>query len=194
MAEKHFAREGYGGTSLRAIIKDANVNVAAIAYHFGTKEELYVAVTERFAAPVVAEQLLRLNREMSVDSATLENVLQAFYEPPLNLIKKMGKRGETLSLFLGRAHTEPEPVFSLVDKNYAECRNQFISAFRRFRPNLTDADYQWHFEFMLSLIVCFLTRQKHVILRYSRDANWEPSTVAERLVSFCLQGMHSVPK
>lgn len=194
MAEKHFAREGYGGTSLRAIIKDANVNVAAIAYHFGTKEELYVAVTERFAAPVVAEQLLRLNREMSVDSATLENVLQAFYEPPLNLIKKMGKRGETLSLFLGRAHTEPEPVFSLVDKNYAECRNQFINAFRRFRPNLTDADYQWHFEFMLSLIVCFLTRQKHVILRYSRDANWEPSTVAERLVSFCLQGMHSVPK
>ncbi len=187
VAEKHFAREGFAATSLRAIIKDAGVNVAAIAYHFGTKEELYQAVTERFAAPVVVEQLKRLNAELSRDNATLEDVLRAFYEPPLELIKKMGKKGETLSMFLSRAHTEPEPIYSLVDSHYAHCRNLFIQAFRRLLPGLSEAEYQWRFEFMLSLIVCYLTRHKPVRLRYTKETEWKPEDVAESPHRFLLE-------
>ncbi len=189
IAEKHFARDGFAGTSLRAIIKDAGVNVAAIAYHFGTKEELYQAVTERFAAPVVVEQLKRLNVELKRESTTLEDVLRAFYEPPLILIKKMGKKGDTLSMFLGRAHTEPEPVYSLIDGHYAACRNQFIDAFRRFVPDLTEAEYQWRFEFMLSLIVCFLTRHKPVRMRYTNETDWKPEDVTLSLIDFCVKGI-----
>jgi len=189
IAERHFARDGFAGTSLRGIIKDARVNVAAIAYHFGTKEELYMAVTERFAQPVVVEQLRRLSVEMSRDSATLEDVLRAFYEPPLNLIKKMGKKGDTLSMFLGRAHSEPEPVYSLVDSHYAACRSQFIEAFRRIIPELSEAEYQWRFEFMLSLIVCFLTRHRPVRLRYTKDTDWKPEDVTLSLIGFCLAGL-----
>ncbi len=189
IAEKHFARDGFAGTSLRAIIKDARVNVAAIAYHFGTKEELYRAVTMRFAAPLVQEQLQRLQAETEREDANLIDVLRAFYEPPLELIKKMGKKGDTLSLFLGRAHTEPEPVYSLVDSHYGLCRDHFIAAFRRFLPDLSEADYQWRFEFMLSLIVCFLTRQKPVRARYSKDIDWHPTEVAATLITFCAGGM-----
>ncbi|HIA54489.1 MAG TPA: TetR/AcrR family transcriptional regulator [Candidatus Melainabacteria bacterium] len=193
VAEKHFARDGFAGTSLRAIIKDAKVNVAAIAYHFGTKEELYEAVTERFAAPVVVEQLKRLENSLSMDDASIEDVLFAFYEPPLNLIKKLGKKGETLSTFLGRAQTEPEPVYSLVDRHYAACRNKFIEAIERFVPGLTEADYQWRFEFMLSLIVCFLTRHKPVRARYSKDTDWNPADVTSTLIGFCLPGITGSP-
>lgn len=189
IAERHFARDGFAGTSLRAIIKDAGVNVAAIAYHFGTKEELYQAVTERFAAPVVREQLERLRSEVKKDGANLEGVLSAFYEPPLKLIKKMGKKGEVLSMFLGRAQTEPEPVFSLIDDHYQACRNEFINAFRKFLPDLEEGEYQWYFEFMLSLIVCFLTRHIPVRLRYTNDRDWEPEPVTGSLVEFCLKGM-----
>lgn len=189
VSEKHFAQDGFAGTSLRAIIKDAGVNVAAIAYHFGTKEELYQAVTERFAVPVVKEQLDRLRDEIKRDDAQLEGVLRAFYEPPLQLIKKMGKRGEILSMFLGRAQTEPEPVFSLIDGHYQACRNQFIDAFKMFNPDLQEGQYQWYFEFMLSLIVCFLTRHKPVRLRYTSEKDWEPEAVTATLVEFCLSGM-----
>jgi len=189
VAEKHFARDGFAGTSLRAIIKDARVNVAAIAYHFGTKEELYRAVTERFAAPVVSEQLNRLRSEMLKADASLDGVLRAFYDPPLRLIKKMGKKGDVLSMFLGRAQTEPEPVYSLVDSHYLACRNEFIDAFKKFIPNLSEGEYQWRFEFMLSLIVCFLTRNKPVRLRYTQDTDWTPQNVTESLVEFCGRGM-----
>lgn len=192
VAEKHFARDGFAGTSLRAIIKESNVNVAAIAYHFGNKEDLYKAVTERFAMPVVMEQLKRLRSVIRSDNSTLEDVLAAFYEPPLKLIKKMGKKGETLSMFLGRAQTEPEPVYSLVDSHYAACRDEFIEAIKRFVPDLSEADYQWRFEFMLSLIVCFLTRHKPVRARYSKENEWSPEYVAATLSSFCLAGMKSM--
>ena len=81
IAESHFATFGFAGTSLRGIIKEANVNVASVAYHFGSKDDLFAAVMKRFAAPVVEAQLTRLRSEISKPDLTLEKVLRAFYEP-----------------------------------------------------------------------------------------------------------------
>ncbi len=188
IAEKHFAIYGFAGTSLRGIIKDAKTNVASVAYHFGTKEDLFQAVMERFAKPVVSQQLARLEAELESKDIDLRNVLLAFYEPPVRLAHNLGKKGETLSLFLGRSQTEPEPLFSLVDKHYKFCRDQFISAFKQAVPGLTDEDYHWRFEFMLSLIVCFLTRQKQIRSRYETKSDWDPDEAIARMIAFCESG------
>lgn len=82
IAERHFAVYGFAGTSLRGIIKEAKINVAAIAYHFGDKESLFTAVIERFALPVVQQQLECLDAEMAMARPKLTNVLLAFYKPP----------------------------------------------------------------------------------------------------------------
>ena len=187
VAERHFAIYGFAGTSLRGIIKDAKVNIAAVAYHFGNKEDLFSAVIERFAAPVVSEQL-RLLKEIK-GKGELSSILTAFYEPPLRLIKARGKSGKTLALFLGRMQTEPDPIFSLIDNHFADCRNQFIEAFRRCMPTATEADLQWHFEFMLSLIVCFLTREFQIQKRYASPQDWTPEEAIRRMISFCQSGM-----
>jgi AcrR family transcriptional regulator len=191
IAERHFAAFGFAGTSLRGIIKEADVNVAAVAYHFGGKEDLFSAVIERFALPVVQQQLTRLESELGNKEVQLRDVLLAFYDPPIRLIERLGKKGEILSLFLGRAQTEPDPVYSLIDKHYADCRNRFIAAFRQLTPGLTESDYQWNFEFMLSLIVCFLTRQKPIRKRYEDNKDWNANEVIERLISFSQAGMQS---
>lgn len=193
VAERHFANFGYAGTSLRGIIKDADVNVAAIAYHFGDKEDLFVAVVERFAAPVVEEQLKRLDEVMVRKRVKLVDVIQAFYEPPIRMVKKRGKSGEVLAQFLGRAQMEPEPVYTLVDKNFAACRNRFIGAFRRVNPTLEDADYEWRFEFMLSLIVCFLTRQKLIRERYGDASEFNVDEALMRLTDFAQSGLSGAP-
>jgi AcrR family transcriptional regulator len=41
-----FAADGYDGATMRRIADDAGVDSALIAYHFGTKEQLFVAVHE----------------------------------------------------------------------------------------------------------------------------------------------------
>ena len=59
-AERMFAEQGYGAVSLRQIIADAEVNLAAIHYHFGSKQELLDEVIMRRAGPVNRERLARL--------------------------------------------------------------------------------------------------------------------------------------
>jgi AcrR family transcriptional regulator len=191
VAEHHFAYYGYEATSLRAIMKDAGVNIAAINYHFGAKEELYNAVTQRFAEPVVARQLQQLKAAMENPNVALADVLRSFYGPPIEMVHGMGKRGETLSLFLGRGQTEPDPVYSMIDKHYSACRNEFISAFRKLVPDMRNADYQWRFEFMLSLIVTFLTRQKYIRARYTTAKDWKPEEVLLRLITFAEAGIRA---
>jgi AcrR family transcriptional regulator len=189
VAERHFATYGFAGTSLRGIIREAKVNVAAVAYHYGSKEELFSAVMQRFAIPVVSEQL-RLLEEIDNNALDLGSILTAFYTPPVRLLKSKGVQGETLALFLGRAQTEPEPIFSLVDQHYAPCRSKFIEAFRGCMPDASEADQQWNFEFMLSLIVCFLTRQAPIRKRYGDTSlGWTTEQAIERMVAFCQSGM-----
>jgi AcrR family transcriptional regulator len=43
-AEKLFAEEGYDGSSIRTIAKEAKVNIAMISYYFGSKEKLLEAL------------------------------------------------------------------------------------------------------------------------------------------------------
>lgn len=185
VAERHFAIFGFAGTSLRGVIKDAGVNVASVAYHYGSKEDLFDAVIERFAQPVVTAQEAALD---SLTELSLAKVLEAFYLPPLQLVKSRTSDGSVLGLFLGRMQTEPEPIFSKVDRHFAACRSKFIDAFRKVYPDAKEADLHWNFEFMLSLIVCFLTRQQQIRQRYADPLDWSPDEACGRMISFCING------
>ena len=51
-AEALFMEHGFEATGLRQITTDANVNLAAVHYHFGGKEELFQAVLRRRLDPM----------------------------------------------------------------------------------------------------------------------------------------------
>jgi AcrR family transcriptional regulator len=52
VARALFAQNGYRGTSVRAITKQAGANLGAVTYHFGTKEALYEAVIDSLVGPL----------------------------------------------------------------------------------------------------------------------------------------------
>ena len=56
-AERLFADKGYPATSLRDITNEAGVNLAAVNYHFGSKEALLSAVLDRRIGPVNEKRL-----------------------------------------------------------------------------------------------------------------------------------------
>src|SRR2546427_5381031 len=83
-AEGLFGERGYAATSLRQIISEAGVNLAAIHYHFGSKEELLDEVVLRKAAPVNAARLAMLDhaeREAGGAPLRVEAVLEALLVP-----------------------------------------------------------------------------------------------------------------
>ena len=55
-AGNEFARVGFQAASVRAICDAAEANVSAVKYHFGSKEDLYLAVWEVAAVQMVSSE------------------------------------------------------------------------------------------------------------------------------------------
>ncbi len=128
-AESLFAREGFHNTSLRAITRQAEANLAAVNYHFGSKDALVRAVLERRLTPLNQARRERLNRLRETSGANgrrpgVEETLRAFIEPTLDFRNSDPGAKDFVSL-VGRALGEPdesvrkifmrlmEPVFQL---------------------------------------------------------------------------------
>jgi AcrR family transcriptional regulator len=136
-AERLFGEQGYAATSLRHIIAEAGVNLAAIHYHFGSKEDLLDQLVMRRAAPVNTERLAMLDRLEAEPGGppSVEKVLEAFLEPPFrrisefpDLIKLMGRLyGEGLMTVIGEKHFHNVAI-------------RFLAALGRALPHLSQAE------------------------------------------------------
>jgi AcrR family transcriptional regulator len=148
-AESLFAEHGIPASSLRAITQQAGANLAAVHYHFGSKEGLVRAVFARRLAPM-SEERLRLLEACDLDRPdALEQVLRAFLAP---LVHKMRNRAEGLQSFarlMGRAYSEPSgEVRAIVAEQVEESFHRFVAAFHRLLPHLTERELLWRMHFM----------------------------------------------
>src|SRR6187399_2213546 len=87
-AEKLFVEHGFEATSLRSLTSAAGVNLAAVNYHFGSKEELFQAVLTRRLDPMNQERielLGRIEREAAGRALSCEKILFAMLIPALKL-------------------------------------------------------------------------------------------------------------
>jgi AcrR family transcriptional regulator len=113
-AERLFAHQGYHYTSMRAITTAAEVNLAAVNYHFGSKETLLEEVFKRRLLPLNAVRLERL--EVVRDQARQENrtpeiadALRAFIEPTIRF--RFEEPGAVhFSTLVSRALSDPDPA------------------------------------------------------------------------------------
>ena len=83
-AESLFMEHGFEATSLRSITAAAGVNLAAVNYHFGSKEELFQAVLTRRLDPMNQERLdllSALERAAAPRPVACEQILSAMFVP-----------------------------------------------------------------------------------------------------------------
>src|SRR6478736_9839979 len=96
-AETLFMEHGFEATSLRAITTAAGVNLAAVNYHFGSKEELFQAVLTRRLDPMNQERielLGRIEREAGGRALSCEKILFAMLIPALKLARDEKRGGK----------------------------------------------------------------------------------------------------
>src|SRR5580765_8036270 len=87
-AEQLFMEHGFEATSLRSLTTAAGVNLAAVHYHFGSKEELFQAVLTRRLDPMNVERIKLLERievEAPGRAPSCEKILFAMLIPALRL-------------------------------------------------------------------------------------------------------------
>ena len=146
-AERLIGEQGYSGTSLRQIIAEAEVNLAAIHYHFGSKEELLDELVMRKAQPVNEERLARLDRlEASAGKAplTVTKVLEAFFIP----MAEAADRDPQFVRLMGRILIEGL-MYQMVQEHFQTVTRRFFGALRRALPALSDDEFQWRTHFMI---------------------------------------------
>jgi AcrR family transcriptional regulator len=86
-AEELFAQHGFAGTSLRQVTSRADVNIAAVNYHFGSKENLVNEVFRRRMDEMTQQRLERLEAAVREHPGELGPVLAAFVEPALAMAR-----------------------------------------------------------------------------------------------------------
>ncbi|MEL6166847.1 MAG: TetR/AcrR family transcriptional regulator, partial [Cyanobacteria bacterium J06628_3] len=154
VAERLFAEKGFAGTSLRNVIREAGVNIAAVHYHFGSKEELFVAVVRRAAQQILTSQFEQLEKYEKLDKPpSLEKILEAFYGPPLRTIIQMGETGLIRAQFMGRCRAEPLPIQQLSEKEFNESHRRFLDILQRALPDQTRTELTWKLDLAIAIII-----------------------------------------
>lgn len=140
-AETLFARHGFAGASLRQVTAAANVNLAAVNYHFGSKDNLIEEVFRRRLDELNGRRLQALDA-LPAD-AGLEQVLEAFIRPALELsLDRHG--GGVFVRVLARAYAEHnERLRRFISDNYGHVLKRFVAEFGRRLPHLGKTELYW---------------------------------------------------
>ncbi|NJK62772.1 MAG: TetR/AcrR family transcriptional regulator [Synechococcaceae cyanobacterium SM2_3_1] len=181
-AEELFAVQGYSGTSIRAVIRKAGVNLAAINYHFGSKEELYVAVIRQVAGPVVNESLQRFKALEDLDRApTVEEILEAAIAPSFRVIQKQNDRGLIHTRFMGRCRIEPFPVQQLADQEFSRITQSALELLQKTLPEQSFEELEWKFDLVIAALLRTLDQTE-------QTPPEEVDLIIQRLVRFTTHG------
>ena len=149
-AETLLIERSYSGMSLRAVTRAAGVNLAAVHYHFGSKQGLLQAAFHRAVAPINQERLKRLDQlEAGLGRApTVEEILRAFLTPVL----ADGALGNPR--LAARMYGEPESLVKpILMQVFGEVLRRFTNAMARALPHARSGELAWRFHFTVGAML-----------------------------------------
>lgn len=195
VAEALFMEHGFEGTSLRAITAAADVNLAAVNYHFGSKEELFQAVLSRRLDPMNQQRvdlLDALEARHAPGAAPCERILAALFVPALELARDPQRGGANFLRLLGRAYADPAPfVRQFLSTQYAAMIERFKAAFARALPTLPRRELSWRLHFMMGALSYTLagTDAHKLIAELAPGDDADDELLLRRLAPFLLAGL-----
>jgi AcrR family transcriptional regulator len=137
VAEKLFSERGFADTSVRDLTAEANCNVAAINYHFGGKDKLYIEMFRRHMEMVFAKHKVNIEKIMSSANPTLEKLLETIAETTLEALSEADARIPMLKLMV-RETLNPQLKEELVSLDILkDFLSQICEALMRLLPGLT---------------------------------------------------------
>lgn len=196
VAERLFAEHGMSGVGLRAITAEAKVNLASVAYHFGSKEGLLEELFAQRAAPIAQERLRLLAKCFELTATpTLEQILDAFLRPALTLGVEPQFGGPAFVKLRARLATEPETMTrKILGKAFDQSSKKFIEAIVKALPEMPRSEIEWRFHFMLGAM--FYTMADSGRIQALTSGRCDPGDVKRALhhmIPFLAAGFRSAP-
>ena len=152
-AERLYADRGFGDVTLRDIVAEANVNLAAVNYHFGSKDELIAElfVTRSLALNRNRLHELRAAEERGGGRAELSDILRALIGPSLRGCLGPERERSTAARFMIRASIETVPPIRRIRNREIDHLRKFVAAMRRALPDRAEVELYWGLHFALAM-------------------------------------------
>jgi AcrR family transcriptional regulator len=193
VAESLFAEEGLDRVSIRDITDAAEVNIAAVNYHFGGKEELIAAVFERRVWPVNQARLAALQEveeKAAPKAPKVEEILAALVRPTLTCCSANEKGSNAFAKLFGRCLAEPRPdVEELLRKQFQPLVDRLEAALMHALPHLSRADIFWRMKFTFGALHHWLLTKDKFLPDWAAGTDVEEQT--RKLISFAAAGFRA---
>jgi len=167
-AERLFADKGFTETSMRTLTHEAQVNLAAVHYHFGSKERLFAEILGRIVAPVNAERTRRFDAlQKRGGELQLEAVIEAFLAPAIEFTSDDSERAQHLRQLISRMQMHRESMHAEMLAIFGEVVNRFSGLLLQALPHLDPATLCWRMHFLIGSM-CFTFNDPQGIEQLSR--------------------------
>ncbi|MGY6554688.1 MAG: TetR/AcrR family transcriptional regulator [Wenzhouxiangella sp.] len=182
-AEALFAEQGLHVTTLRQITQSAGVNLAAVNYHFGSKQALLLAVFRRRLDALNSARIERLDQALRrVPGPQLEDVLDALVYPALAFSRGSESDGHRFMQLLMRAFADrDEALRAAISQEYAFVMRRFAEAIQQCLPHLESRQLRNYLDFIVGALTYAMAE--------SRLA--DPRAIASDLVRFAAGGLRA---
>ena len=152
-AERLYADRGFADVTMRDIVAAAGVNLAAVNYHFGSKDEL---IAELFVTRSLATNRERLNELKRAEQdgggrAPIDAILRALVGPTLRGCLGPERARSTAARFMIRAGIEAVAPIRRIKNREIDHLKKFAAAMRRALPDSREADIYWGLHFALAM-------------------------------------------
>ena len=193
-AEKLFSRKGFAATSVRQITADAKVNLAALNYHFGTKQKLISAVFSRRIGPLNIERIQLLegySLEADDGMPSLQYSVKALVGPALRLSHDPDRGGKEFMHLMGRAFSDPgEGLDEIVMQQFAPLAKIFLPVLRNHLVDLDAEEFFWRVHFMIGAMAYTMAAPHRLtFLSQGLCSMEDPEEAIEQLVNFIVAGL-----
>lgn len=161
VAEELYAEYGINGVTTRGLAERAGVNMAAVNYHFGNKDNLTLEVFRDVCRRTVNRRLASLDRieaqaQEERRAPRIEEVVEAFVDAYVN--EDDPRSGNLLAQFVLKHRVEPnEWTTAIVSEELDDLALRYIAALQQAAPHLTAQEVHWRYHLMVGAILMTLS-------------------------------------
>ncbi|WP_051237660.1 TetR/AcrR family transcriptional regulator [Ottowia thiooxydans] len=192
-----FATRGFEAATLKEITLTSQTNVAAIHYHFGSKEVLIQEVLASVANPINSLRLELLNSVPEGPERTLVHVVRSLVAPPIQLSLDSTGDARLLTRLLLQARALPSEFTSTtIFAQYDATAQHFVRALMAATPGLSQQDAYWRYAFAIGAMHYIVSESDaghHRLQRISGGVcdTSDPDAILSQLVAFVVAGFQA---
>ncbi len=198
-AERLIAERGFEGVSVRDVTQAAKANVAAVNYHFGSREGMMGLVMTRVLGPIQQERSARLEvleKKWGSKAMPLEELVDAMLRPLMVLAKRSEWTDERQGALVGRVLSLPvEQLPEALEESLKEFTGRVLKAMAKCIPHLDKEDLAWRLHFVMGAVVQVLVAPGS-LQRLTQGVSGAPGSelLLARLMHFAVAGLREGQK